>query len=49
MRLIRGIIAASGLLGLGVAGSIAVSGSATAVAAGDGHGSGVVSGTDMCT
>jgi 6-phosphogluconolactonase len=40
MRLIRRIIAASGLLGLGVAGSIAVSGSATAVAAGDGHGSG---------
>jgi len=40
MRLFKQIIAASGLLGLGVAGSIAVSGSATAVAAGDGHGSG---------
>ena len=40
MRRIRRIIAASGLLGLGVAGSIAAAGSATAVAAGNGHGCG---------
>jgi 6-phosphogluconolactonase len=40
MRLIRRIVAASGLLTLGVAGSMAAAGSATAVAAGDGHGCG---------
>jgi 6-phosphogluconolactonase len=38
MRLFRRIIAASGLLGLGVAGSVAAGGSATAFAGGDWHG-----------
>ena len=40
MRLRRRIIAMSGLLGLGVAGSVAAAGSATAFAGGDGHGHG---------
>ena len=40
MRLIRRIIAAAGLLGLGAAGAIAAAGGATAAAAGDGHGCG---------
>ena len=40
MRLIRRIIAAAGLLGLGVAGSVAAAGGATAAAAGNGNGCG---------
>lgn len=40
MKLMRRIIAGSGMLGLGVAGAVAIGGSASAVAAGDGHGCG---------
>jgi 6-phosphogluconolactonase len=40
MRLIRRIIAASGLLGLGIAGIVAAAGGATAATAGDSHGCG---------